>query len=273
MRGKLLISVCMLALGAGLLPASAQTSQAASPQAKSPAAQTTTAPATTAVPLPTVDEILKEYAQASGGQAAFDKLTSRVSTGTFEMDQMAGEAKQEIYAKAPNKVLYVTDSPSFGVVQRGFNGTMGWQDTPQTGLADLTGDQLATLKREADFYAPLHMKALFPKMTVKAKENVNGHDAYIVEAIPVEGHPVTLSFDAASGLLVRAQTVAEGPMGTANIDTTLGDYRDVDGVKLPFLIHSDMGQFAFTIKLTDVKHNVPIDDSKFNKPAAPPAAQ
>jgi zinc protease len=84
---------------------------------------------------------------------------------------------------------------------------------------------------------------------------------------------MTLSFDAASGLLVRAQTVAEGPMGKANIETTLGDYRDVDGVKLPFLIHTDMGGFAFTIKLTEVKHNVPIDDAKFDKPASPPATQ
>jgi hypothetical protein len=42
---------------------------------------------------------------------------------------------------------------------------------------------------------------------------------------------------------------------------------------LPFQIHQDIGGFAFTIKLTEVKHNVPIDDAKFDKPASPPATQ
>jgi hypothetical protein len=29
-----------------------------------------------------------------------------------------------------------------------------------------------------------------------------------------------------------------------------------------------MGDFAFVIKLNEVKHNVPIDDAKFDKPAS-----
>jgi hypothetical protein len=29
-----------------------------------------------------------------------------------------------------------------------------------------------------------------------------------------------------------------------------------------------MGDFAFVIKLSEVKHNVPIDDAKFDKPAS-----
>jgi zinc protease len=276
MRTKSLITVCMLAMCAGVLPAVAQTSQGqagAAPAAQAKPATGQAAAATSSAPLPTVDQIIDKYQQASGSKAAWDKLTSRVEKGTFEMEQMEGEGTQEIYAKAPNKELFVTDLPSFGVVQRGFNGTTGWQDNPQTGLADITGDELATLKRQADFYGVFDLKSLYPKMTVKAKESVNGHDAYIVEATPAEGAPVTMAFDATSGLLVRAETVADTPMGKANVETTLSDYREVDGVQLPFQIHQDMGGFAFTIKLTEVKHNVPIDDAKFDKPASPPATQ
>jgi outer membrane lipoprotein-sorting protein len=268
MRMKTLVALCTLAVCAGVAPAAVQAGQS-----QSGAAQATPAAAASSAPLPTADQIIDKYQQASGGKAAWEKLTSRVEKGTFELDQMAGDATQEIYAKAPNKVLFVTDSPSFGVVQRAFNGTAGWQDTPQTGLADLTGDELAAMKREADFYGVLDIKDLYPKMTVKGKDTVNGHDVYVVEGTPATGAPVTMSFDATSGLLVRAETVAEGPMGKADVATTLGDYRDVDGVQVPFLIHSDMGGFAFTIKLTEVKHNVDIDDKKFDKPASPPATQ
>lgn len=276
MRTKILIAACLLAVCAGAIPAVAQTSQAQPVAAQSAQAKPATGQAPAAAssaPLPAVDQIIDKYEQASGGKAAWDKLTSRVEKGTFEMEQMEGSGTQEIYAKAPNKELFVTDLPSFGVVQRGFNGTAGWQDNPQTGLADVTGDELAAMKRQADFYGVFDLKSLYPKMTVKGKESVNGHDAYIVEATPADGAPVTMSFDATSGLLVRAETVADTPMGKSNVETTLSDYREVDGVQVPFQIHQDMGGFAFTIKLTDVKHNVPIDDAKFDKPASPPATQ
>jgi len=274
MRMRTLISAYTLLLCLGLVPAGAraQSQPAAAPSAQAKPATTPAAAAAPAAPLPTVDQIVDKFQQASGGKEAWDKLTSRVSKGTFEMEQMAADGTQEIYEKAPNKVLFVTDIPSFGVVQRGFNGTAGWSDNPQTGLVDVTGDELASMKREADFYQVLDLRSLYPKLTVKGKDSVNGKDAYLVEGVPAEGAPVTMAFDAASGLLVRAQTVADGPMGKTDVVTTLSDYREVDGVQVPFAIHSDLGQIAFTIKLTDVKHNVPIDDAKFNKPAAPTPA-
>lgn len=274
MRIKTVIAVCLLAMWA--IPAAAQDTQTQPGTAPAAQAQPSTgqaAAATSSAPLPTADQIIEKYQQASGGKEAWDKLTSVVMKGSFEMEQMEGEATQEIYGKAPNKVLFVTDSPSFGTVKRAFNGTAGWQDNPQTGLADITGGELAALKREADFYGVLDLKTLYPKMTVKGKESVDGHDAYVVEATPAEGAPVTMSFDAASGLLVRSETVADTAMGQTNVQTTLSDYREVDGVQVPFQIHSDMGGFAFTIKLNDVKHNVDIDDAKFDKPAPPPATQ
>lgn len=275
MRTKILIAVCLLAMCASAIPAVAQTSQgqqgtAPAAQAKPAADQAAAAPPS--APLPTVDQIIDKFVQASGGKDAWEKLTTQVSKGTFELEGM-GSGTQEIYAKAPNKVLFLTDLGSFGVVKRAFNGTTGWQDNPQTGLVDLSGDELATAKIEADFYRAIKLKELYPKMTVKSKEKVDGHDAYVVEAVPAAGPAVTMSFDADSGLLVRTQAEVEGPMGKADVDTTLGDYRDVDGVKIPFMIHSDMGQFAFTIKLTEVKHNVPVDDAMFDKPAAPPPTQ
>jgi hypothetical protein len=34
-------------------------------------------------------------------------------------------------------------------------------------------------------------------------------------------------------------------------------------------MHFSLGEFAFVIKLSEVKHNLPIDDAKFDKPASP----
>ena len=217
---------------------------------------------------PSADQIIEKYIQAVGGKAAMEKLTSRVSTGSFEVDVMPGSSSQEIYEKAPNKQLWVTDLANFGVFRRGFNGTMGWQDNPQTGLQEVTGNQLAELKRSAEFQRDLKLKELYPKTQVKGKEKVNARDAYVVEATPAEGPAALMYFDAESGLLVRTQGQSETPSGTVTVDTTFEDYREVDGIKLPFVTRVSRPEFGFVIRLTEVKHNVPIDDAKFDMPGA-----
>ena len=124
------------------------------------------------------------------------------------------------------------------------------------------------MKRDADFYGAIKLKELYPKMTVKGKESANGHDAYVIEATPPDGAAETMCFDADSGLLVRTQREGEGPNGKITFGITFDDYREVDGIKLPFVMHFSLGDFAFVIKLSEVKHNVPVDDAKFDKPAS-----
>jgi photosynthetic reaction center cytochrome c subunit len=45
------------------------------------------------------------------------------------------------------------------------------------------------------------------------------------------------------------------------------DYRETDGVKIPFRWTLSRTNGRFTIQVDDVKNNAPIDDAKFAKPA------
>jgi hypothetical protein len=65
--------------------------------------------------------------------------------------------------------------------------------------------------------------------------------------------------------------VKEGPQGTTPVSIHLSDYREVDGVKMPFESKLTNPAFTMVFKITDVKHNVPIDDAKFAKPVPAPA--
>jgi hypothetical protein len=46
------------------------------------------------------------------------------------------------------------------------------------------------------------------------------------------------------------------------------DYRDVDGVKVPFLWRETNGDTTYTLTFSEVHHDVELSDSEFAKPAA-----
>ena len=218
--------------------------------------------------LPTADQILDKYVQAMGGKTAIEKQTSRVSKGSFEIPAVGATGTAEIFEKAPNKSAAIINIPGFGVVQEGFDGKTAWAQDPQSGLREKAGAELGAAKLDAEFYKPIKLKQLYPKIVVKGKDKVGDKDVYVVEATPTESSTETWYFDAQSGLLLRLDAEREGPQGKQAIQTFLEDYKDIDGVKLPVSVRQVTPQFTITIKIEDVKSNVPIDDAKFKKPAA-----
>ena len=226
------------------------------------------APKTEATPLPSVDQVIENYVKALGGKDAIMKVTSRLTKGTFDFPAVGvSGAPAEFYAKAPNKSGFSIDVAGYGVVQEGFNGTVAWAQSPETGLREKTGAELADAKLDNDFYGDLNLKQRYPKMEVKGKEKVGTREAYLIVASRPEGSPDKFYFDAQTWLLIRSDAERETPQGKALVESYLDDYRDIDGVKIPHAnrLVSPMGEFIF--KFTEVKQNVPIDDAKFNKPA------
>ena len=235
------------------------------PKAEGAKAEAKTAAAPTA--LPTVDTVLAKYVEAIGGKEAIEKQTSRASKGTFEIPAMGLSGALQTFEKAPNMTSTNIELAGVGAIHIVFNGKQAWQQDPMTGLREMTGVELATMKIEGQFHGALKMKELYKSMSVKGKEKVGSAEAYVVEAIPAEGSPVKMYFDTTSGLLVRRESEQESPQGKMPTELLLEDYRAVDGVKMPFVVKTNTPAMAFTIKLEEVKHNVAIDDAKFAKPS------
>ncbi|MGH9766428.1 MAG: hypothetical protein ACREAB_03260 [Blastocatellia bacterium] len=220
-----------------------------------------------AAALPSADEILEKYIKAMGGKEAIEKTTSRAAKGSFEIEAMNLIGTFESYQKAPDKIANLFTIPGVGGGAQVFDGAKGWDSNPMTGLRELGGEELATLKREADFYQPLNFKKHFPKVEVKSKETVGKSETYLLIATPAEGGPEKLYFDIASGLLVRQDSERETAQGKMAIEEYFDDYKDVGGVKVPHTMKQVSAMFAMTLKFTEVKNNVPIEDTKFAKPA------
>jgi hypothetical protein len=189
------------------------------------------------------------------------KVTSRVSKGTFEIKGVAIHGAAEFYEKAPNRhlmVFNVQGQKSFG---KGFDGTIAWMDDPDEGVQEDRAES-ARAKRDAEFYRYIKLRELYPKLLLKGKTKVNEREAYVVEA-PRNGSPKRWFFDIETGLLSRIEE--RDAQNELTQMQEFNDYREVDAIKLPFDITLVDGA-TFKIKLMEVKHNLVIDDAKFNKP-------
>lgn len=250
----------------GLILSNSGWAQTTGTQAGS-SAQSKDAAAAPAAALPTVDQILNHYIEATGGRDAWKKLTTRVSKGTLDIPAMNMSGSIEIHEKAPNESLATVMIAGNAFVQ-GYDGKTAWSNDPQNGLRELSDGELEEAQRDADFYHALDLKTLYKSLTIKSKEKIGDSDAYLVEGATGDGDPDVMYFDATSGLLIRLTGQRHTPEGAAPTQIDLSDYRDVDGVKLPFSVHQSVGDVAYTISFSEVQHNVEMDDAQFAKPAA-----
>jgi len=105
-------------------------------------------------------------------------------------------------------------------------------------------------------------------MTVSGKEKVGDREAYVIDATPAGAAAEKLYFDTQTGLLIRRDFTAESPQGSFPAQEAYEDYKAVDGVMVAFTTKLTLPQFGLVIKLSEVKHNVPVEDAQFLKPAA-----
>lgn len=214
---------------------------------------------------PSVDEILDRYAQALGGKAAVEKVTSRVMKGTVDNPDEGTSDPFEIYSKAPDRYVMISDS---GNSQEAVDGETGWVKSSDSGMHSMSRSDLAVAKREYGFYRETRLKDLYPKMTVSGEAKVGNRDAYVIEATPSAGPAEKLYFDKQTGLLLKRDFERVSfDEGITAFEVFYEDYRDADGVKIPFLVRRTTPDYTLIYKISDVKSNVPIDDAKFRKPA------
>jgi hypothetical protein len=215
--------------------------------------------------LPTVEQVLEKYLAAMGGQAAFDKITSRTAKATIEIPDMGITGAMTITEKAPNKALIVVEIAQM-TVREGTDGVVAWDENPQTGLREKAGLELAEYKRGSIFNIETKLKTAYPKMNVSARDTVNGRPAIVVDAIPEQGPLVKIFFDSETGLILKQAGSRETPEGPISFESFYDDYRTIDGIKQPHTLRQVTSRFTSVIRITEMKHNVPVDDALFRKP-------
>ncbi|MGD2218183.1 MAG: hypothetical protein PVJ64_15605 [Gemmatimonadales bacterium] len=206
--------------------------------------------------LPTLEEVLQRHIDAVGGRQAIERLTTRVMTGRLVTDLPSREPPVYesngfvIYGKVPGKYLYVQQSVR-GPHRDGCDGRECWRSAGGEVELDAHYDP-----RFAWFIDPQNATRIwdyFPDMRMRGAATLEGRLMYLVDIDDDVSH--ALYFDAESGLLVRL-----------GYNRKIGDYREVDGVLVPFSMSVSRKGGSSTYIIEEIEHNVPIDDGEFAAP-------
>ncbi len=215
--------------------------------------------------LPTADQIISKFIQAMGGEGALSKIDTRVETGSEDVEGKS--VRVQIVNKGPDKQLIIRHAPNGDTVTI-LNGDNGWSSAPGHPVRDLDAAEVDATRVDADLQFALHVSQIFPELRVGYTEKVDGKDAYVVFGIRKGLPRWEFYFDTQSGLLVRVVRYYDSPLGLDPTEIDYTDYREVDGVKIPFSWMTKRSWSRTTTRIEEIKQNVGIDDAQFQKPRA-----
>jgi photosynthetic reaction center cytochrome c subunit len=242
--------------------------------------------------LPAPESILDKYIQASGGTQRLAGLTSFVGKGTsVGFGGFGGGGSVEIVAKAPDKratIILFKEETGRGDQIRTYDGRDGWVRTPLNVLGEfqLTGGDLDGARLDAQLSFPGQIKQILTNLksgppttindlpapdsqsSLQADVKLGGtHIVDVVQGTGPRGLLVTLYFEQQTGLLIRELRYGNSPIGRVPTQIDYADYRDVNGIKLPFRITYAWLDGRDSIVLNQIQTNVAIDEAKFGRPA------
>src|SRR5689334_5485846 len=242
--------------------------------------------------LPSPESILDKYIQAAGGTQRLAELKSFVGKGTsVGFGGFGGGGDVDLVAEAPDRratIIVFKDAPGRGDQIRTFDGHTGWVRTPLNVLGEfqLSGGDLDGARLDAQLSFPGQIKQILTNLktgppgtitdlpapasqSVLQKDVTLGqtHDVDVVQGTGPRGLLVTLYFGRKTGLLLRELRYGNSPIGRVPTQIDFADYREVEGVKLPFRITYAWLDGRDSIVLNEIKTNVPVSEAKFARPA------
>ena len=215
---------------------------------------------------PTAEALLDAYVEAMGGKAAMEKVDTRVTHGKLEMPAQGIVMSLTVYSARPNLNYTLIESDMVGKIEKGTDGEVSWEMSAMMGAQVKEGQERIDYLRESTFDKWLHWRELYPEVEYAGTDSVDEKPVHKVVVKPKSGEPQTLYLDQSSNLALRVDVVAETPMGVFPVASYLKDYREIDGILIPYEMEVEvMGQRR--VMTTDkIEHNVELSADRFALP-------
>jgi hypothetical protein len=231
------------------------------------------------LPAQTADDVINAYLKARGGAAKIKAVQTERVTGIITFAPGV-EGPFFVERKRPLK-MHMEITVNGQSLIRVYDGkSSGWiynPFLPNASVAAMPAADLAGIADEADFEGPfVDYKAKGNQIEYVDKEQIDGKIVHKLKLTTKQGDVSYFFFDASTGLIMKWQGTRKVNDKELPWETYFRDFREVDGLKYPFLVESaaaDSDQLQ-KIAATKIETNIPLDDSQFAKPKPPasPAA-
>jgi len=210
--------------------------------------------------------VLDRHVAAAGGTEAFARLRTRVTKARLEIPAAGVSMAVTVWAARPDRMRTLVESELVGRIERGYDGAVAWELTTTAGPRVHDGAQLDDLARDSRFDGLAGWRDWVAKAECLGAADVEGKPAWKVRITPKRGSPQTFYFDQASSLAVRMETIVPTPMGEVPAEAVFGEYREVDGVRIPHRVRQQAaGQDLVTV-VESVTHNTEMAEAEFALP-------
>lgn len=208
-----------------------------------------------------VDDIVTKHLNAIGGLAKLKSVSAIRQTS--EMTRDGQTMTMVVAAKRPNLARQEMTIQGQTIVQI-FDGTTAWMINPFTGSKDpiaLTGPEAELTRDQATFDSPLvDYKERGTTVELVGTEDAGKTKVHHLKLTSKSGRIQEIYIDVTTGLQTRVVThTHQGP-----VDQTFSDFKEVDGIKMPFTIRTQVGAIGtIDIKVVKAEINPTLDEALF----------
>ena len=215
-------------------------------------------------------EVLAAAVEAHGGLEKLQAVKNIVMEGRTSANSPAGPMQVEAtsYYVYPDKFRQDVKHPQ-GEMAYIFDGTAGFALTPM-GVQPIP-PQIAVTFKDAVFRETLWLLTNLSQNDIPIQyagtEEVDGKPASILMTPQPSGAMLKLFVSEDTHYIVKLAYPDSSQGVTVNRETFMGDYRDVDGVQVPYhVVQNVEGQLFSDSKITSITLNAELDASLFQEP-------
>ncbi|HZW78184.1 MAG TPA: insulinase family protein [Flavobacteriaceae bacterium] len=200
----------------------------------------------------TAEMVIEKYLDAVGGRKTVENINSIKIDGTLSMQGMNLNVMR-LNTKRGQSITEVSMG-SMTLQKMVFDGEKGYQ-IQQGQRMENSAEENEEAKLEATPFPILSAKN--PQLL--REEDVDGRPAYVLSFKSGTEN----FYDKETGLLVKQESVVEVMGQTFSSTTILSDYREVDGLKIPFVMEEQVGPQSMKVTVDNVEINGKVSDDMF----------
>jgi outer membrane lipoprotein-sorting protein len=226
----------------------------------------------------TVDEILANYFENTGGKALWEQMKTMKMTGSVPSPQ--GDFPFVVFSKSPNKMKVEVDIQGMQMIPQCYDGEVAWSINPFAGgkaATKMAGEDAKETAEQAIFEPEYFNYAKKGHaITLEGEEIVDGVECYKLKVHKYKDNPEKEAvefhfFDKENfvPIMVRS-TIGFGEMKGTVTEDYFSDYQETEyGVIMPYYLETKMeGQVMNKIVVERIEINIEVEDDIFEMPEA-----